>query len=296
MHMMVDKLMKRHLYLQICGQVVAGLAGMLHFRSKGRSPKRERGRRAEAGRVAASVGEDLPRPPSVAISLVYVVIAVAFTAYATVNFDAFPARIAMHADFAGKVDSWVQKSLSPSSLLFPVLFTAIMGLVFTFAHFAILKSKKPVDPLAPALSALAYARFSRTMAWILFAGGVGLSLVTGVCFYASALGLATLATMGNVIMVVSLAFLVVMVVASVRMGQAGSRMVGTIDRSGAPAQVAADKDRYWKLGGIYFNPDDPAVWVPKRFGVGWTCNFARPMSWVFLVGIFAIAIVVALLA
>jgi uncharacterized membrane protein len=35
---------------------------------------------------------------------------------------------------------------------------------------------------------------------------------------------------------------------------------------------APDDDRYWRGGVIYINRDDPAVFVPKRFGVGWTVN------------------------
>jgi uncharacterized membrane protein len=34
----------------------------------------------------------------------------------------------------------------------------------------------------------------------------------------------------------------------------------------------------WR-GGIYFNPDDSSLWVPKRIGVGWTINFAHPWAW-----------------
>ena len=34
-------------------------------------------------------------------------------------------------------------------------------------------------------------------------------------------------------------------------------------------------DVCWKLGIFYFNPDDPALFVEKRFGIGWTVNFAN---------------------
>ena len=38
----------------------------------------------------------------------------------------------------------------------------------------------------------------------------------------------------------------------------------------------------WKMGVFYFNPDDPALFIPKRFGIGYTLNFANPWSWVVL--------------
>lgn len=60
-----------------------------------------------------------------------------------------------------------------------------------------------------------------------------------------------------------------------------------------------DDDRYW-IGGIFYNnPDDPAVFVPKRYGLGWTVNMGHPQGrrlliWL-LVGIGLLVVVVPLL-
>jgi uncharacterized membrane protein len=35
----------------------------------------------------------------------------------------------------------------------------------------------------------------------------------------------------------------------------------------------------WKLGVIYYNPNDSRSFVPKRVGIGWTLNFAQPGSY-----------------
>jgi Family of unknown function (DUF5808) len=40
-------------------------------------------------------------------------------------------------------------------------------------------------------------------------------------------------------------------------------------------------DSAWN-GSFYSNPDDPALLVPKRFGIGYTLNFGNPWSWVVL--------------
>ena len=40
-----------------------------------------------------------------------------------------------------------------------------------------------------------------------------------------------------------------------------------------------DDDRFWKMGFIYFNRDDPALMVPKRFGIGYTINMGNSISW-----------------
>jgi len=49
-------------------------------------------------------------------------------------------------------------------------------------------------------------------------------------------------------------------------------------------QLARAPDaRHYRWGVIYVNPEDPRLWVPKRIGVGWTLNFAKPAAaWVML--------------
>ncbi len=46
--------------------------------------------------------------------------------------------------------------------------------------------------------------------------------------------------------------------------------------------VSRDDDRYWYGGLFYYNPDDPAPFIPKRYGWGWTVNFGHPMGKLFL--------------
>lgn len=52
----------------------------------------------------------------------------------------------------------------------------------------------------------------------------------------------------------------------------------------AGSSVLGTREHGWRWGGLlYFAPDDPAVFVPKRLGIGQTLNFGRPGAWVFLV-------------
>ena len=52
-----------------------------------------------------------------------------------------------------------------------------------------------------------------------------------------------------------------------------------------------DEDRYWKGGIFYANREDPSIFVEKRFGVGWTLNFANPRGYI----VFVLPLVVVLL-
>ena len=54
-------------------------------------------------------------------------------------------------------------------------------------------------------------------------------------------------------------------------------------------------DSYWKLGLFYWNPQDPAIFVSKRVGIGFTMNFANKVSWVVLAAVLAIPLLFPLL-
>lgn len=53
---------------------------------------------------------------------------------------------------------------------------------------------------------------------------------------------------------------------------------------------------HWKLGVFYVNPDDPAIFVKKRFGIGYTVNFAHPKSWIVLGALLAVPVGLSVLA
>jgi uncharacterized membrane protein len=77
--------------------------------------------------------------------------------------------------------------------------------------------------------------------------------------------------------IVAIALLIVAIFGSVI--AATVRLAG-ISRAAAsgPARrpESPDDDRHWKGGILYVDRQDPALWVPKRFGVGWTLNLGHP--------------------
>lgn len=63
--------------------------------------------------------------------------------------------------------------------------------------------------------------------------------------------------------------------------------VGRSDKSSSELEeekeiMDVNDDRYWKAGLFYFNKNDPSIFVEKRFGVGWTINFANPIGYIIL--------------
>jgi hypothetical protein len=62
--------------------------------------------------------------------------------------------------------------------------------------------------------------------------------------------------------------------------------------SAQPDDTPADDtpDECWKWGQFYYNPDDPSLLVERRFGIGYTFNFARWQSWLVMGAILAFVV------
>ena len=66
-----------------------------------------------------------------------------------------------------------------------------------------------------------------------------------------------------------------------RVGQGGLRAVTPAARQDVHGD--ATPDRAWKAGGLfYFNPQDPAIWVEKRVGLGYTLNIGNARAWLLI--------------
>ena len=56
-----------------------------------------------------------------------------------------------------------------------------------------------------------------------------------------------------------------------------------------PGTTADDMpDSSWRLSSIYDNRADPALFVQKRIGLGYTRNFGNPMSWLIVAMVLAL--------
>lgn len=266
----------------VFGPVLASFALMLVYRRKVIELKRSEGWAATRCERTAVVGEeDVPRPIPLAWNLAYVVVILLTAVLGLAFYPSMPDLIPMHGDFAGNVDSYAEKSVG-SVFGFPLLMEAFMALIFLGCHAVMIRSKRPIDPGAPATSALAYGLFARAQSIFLLVVGVVISAGIGIGFMLSSAGIISLVQFGVGMVVVGVVVLIGSVTISVVYGQAGSRLLRRMQGSDL---LPDDDDEHWKLGIFYVNRDDPSVFLPERFGIGWTINFARPAAWV-LVGCF----------
>lgn len=52
-------------------------------------------------------------------------------------------------------------------------------------------------------------------------------------------------------------------------------------------------DKCWKWRVFYVNPNDPAIFVKKRYGIGYTLNFGNRWSWA-VVALILVAVILPL--
>jgi uncharacterized membrane protein len=58
-----------------------------------------------------------------------------------------------------------------------------------------------------------------------------------------------------------------------------------------PKPVVRQTDAaHWRLRGLYVNRQDPALFVPRRHGPGWTVNFGRPQAILFIALVLVVCI------
>ena len=264
--------------------MVATYSLMLYFRAKVQKLKQSRKWETSSARTFAQVGiEEARKPLSLTWDFIFIpfILICLFICFA--GYGDIPQEIPRQVDMNGQVTSYFYKS--PLVACFPALAVAFIDSILVFSHWSMLRSKKFTDPAAPAQSAWAYGMFVHAESVLIVVSGV-LCGGVGIAIALSFVGVFTVVQSA----IICLALVMIIVVASVAVslvyGQNGSRLISQIESADPNSQeLLRDNDRFWKLGIFYFNPKDSALFLPERFGVGWTFNWGRPAAWAVLAGL-----------
>lgn len=206
-------------------------------------------------------------------------------------YDQFPDQIAMKYGLDGEVTRSIEKSYM--AVLWPAIVQAFLLIVFLFSNYAIGLSKQIVEGSDPEGSLARNIKFRRMWS--------GYLIMTGFAVMA----LLVLFPIGqlqdwgvNASMFATFAIVGVITISSIILsfvtGQGGSRLKLEADNKGQTVPTQ-DMDQYWKMGQIYFNPKDPAIFVEKRFGIGWTLNFGNKLGWLFIIAIIVLAVLLPII-
>ncbi len=223
--------------------------------------------------------------------IIYIVIIAATVVISLMLYDTLPDQLPTRYNAAGQIITYTAKTYG--AILYMPLIQLFMVLISVFAYYSIVNSKLQIDPANREQTYQQNILFRKRWSGYAFVLGlIVLLMFTGVQF--AILGLIPHPT----IIVVSVLLTVVIIAGTITLaittGQSGSRIKVGHDNDSPSETIAKDDDSYWKWGVFYYNPQDPSLFVEKRFGIGWTFNFGRRVSWIILFGILGLTGIIIL--
>jgi uncharacterized membrane protein len=246
--------------------------------------------RRQAIAADTSLRTDPVRYPWMWLSPALTVIAIT-TIYGALRYPDLPDRLVLHYDAAGRPDRYADRTLITAFA--PVLAQVLLTVLIAVLAAVALRAPATLDPADPVRAARLYRSFHAVLSRAL------LLLAADAC-----LGLFFLAQQvwreggspGTAAVVAAAVVALGVIGVAATMAYAG----GAARRGTPPAEPGAprarDDDANWRGGFFYVNRDDPALLVPRRFGLGWTLNFGHPMAWLVLAVILAIPVLTSILA
>ncbi|MFX3651054.1 MAG: DUF1648 domain-containing protein [Paenibacillus sp.] len=219
--------------------------------------------------------------------LIHIAIIVAIAIISILNYKALPNVIPMKYDLQGNVISSAPKTYL-SVLAINLVQLGIIALMI-LVNWSIKTSKQQLTASNSAQFAAENIQFRRK--WSLFTIITGLLLTILFAFIQMNMFVSNLVLLKGIIFITPVLILLGAVGLSLTGRQGGGKIRNHQEDRERSKEQPVNDDEHWKLGFIYFNANDPSFTVEKRYGIGWTINFARPLSWVLLLFIMAIVVI-----
>jgi hypothetical protein len=243
------------------------------------------------GRDADAVQDiDVPTPTFPWLTMLGSLLAIiAGALIVAANWSTIPDPVPVHWDGSMEPDSWSEKSIG--SVFFLTFIALGVWLLFAaicwFIQYAAVRPRSERSIKARLRNQANLAASNEAMGILLLLMSLGLSFmqITGpLPGYQDLVGLSIITmlvmTIGGSIAIVAMIL------------RAQSRLEDQLRGVKFPDdnKESPDNDEHYKWGILYYNPDDPAVLVEKRLGVGISFNYATWQAKVFLIVIALIII------
>lgn len=195
-------------------------------------------------------------------------------------YPSLPPKLPTHWDMMGNVDGYMNKSISAIFLM--PLFQGFIGIVIYLSYFAISKAKHYINPRDPEQSLKKNFIFRKVWSTYFLVTLILVELLFSITNMMT-LGIIASMKMSNIFRFSITGILVVWaIILWLILGQGGDRLNLGDDKKSSKNYYIDDK--HWKFKDwIYFNPEDKAIFIEKRVGIGWTVNIGRPMGLILLV-------------
>jgi uncharacterized membrane protein len=203
-------------------------------------------------------------------------------AYLAITYAAAPAIIPTHFDLAGVAKAFSRKTVGS---YFSLVWTQLFMEVFLTVIAVLVAGAKAV----PGRADLGFRR--RMLRFLFFVKVLSIAFMGGLAVFIAQASLSAHPQVGLPLAMSAVFVLLTLggvFALGISTGQGGARL-------GPAAETATDRmdDRYWKLGAIYANRDDPSIFVEQRFGLGWTLNFGNPRALGVMLGLLVLPMVLA---
>lgn len=213
-----------------------------------------------------------PTPLARAAAFLGVLVMLATTLFLLLEYPSLPDLLPVHFNGLGVPNGWQYRTLP--RVLIPVGVQALLAAIFGGIA-ALLLSRPHGDrdaslPDVQAASVAAEAVVLIAVVWVTVQGYAAFALARMWVTHRATLPLYNVAELAGVLVTVAIVV----------------RMRRRLGRPSARPYVA----EHWRLGQLYRNAADPALFVPTRDGRRWTLNFGRPVAGALLGLILALGV------
>ena len=201
--------------------------------------------------------------------------------------------VPIHWNSTGSVTRLVPATVGIFVFL-PMMQLFMLGL-FMFVNYTFSATKQLISPKNATKSLEQNRRYRLAMSKMMVFAGLGSMLLLAMPQFMMIFDVIS----GTFFMWIGILFAIIIVAAilyvAIKYGQGGERYNPPIASDDTDYKVV-DDDKFWKWGMFYVNPNDPAIFVEKRFGVGTTVNFARWQAWAFVVGMIILPVAIVIIS
>ncbi|NFI07007.1 DUF1648 domain-containing protein [Clostridium botulinum] len=202
-----------------------------------------------------------------------------------------PNKVATHWDFNGNVNGYQNKST------FLIYQMPLMELFITSIFFLCYKimgwSKKQISAVNPEESKTRNKLFRRILSIYMIFSAIAMTIFLSIINFQI---MKVIDINDKYMMYFSLIFtlsiIITTILLGVKVGQGGSNLKLNYKNDNKNNFINKDDDDHWILGNtIYYNKEDPSLFIEKRFGIGWTINAGRPLGLIIYISLILIIIV-----
>lgn len=200
-------------------------------------------------------------------------------------YDRIPEQFPINWNTMGVPNRYIEKS--PLSVMMMPAIQLLLVPVLAFSHYAFVKSKQKLLANYPQVTSYQSKRFRRAWSINFLVTSLATQLLLASTnlfslFFAEEVAFGWIGLLIGIFIagIIGYSFFLTW-----KYGQGGEKLVFSEIKEPIEEVTEVDEEKHWKLGVFYYNPEDPSVFVEKRFGIGSTINMARWEAWVSIAGL-----------